>query len=83
MTTNGPRFADIFLKTEIKANNNEPISLAVDIEYSRDTEISMIRTINGIQNRLKEQIKLFLEAPDTVKTYFVEKYTNGTVCAVN
>jgi hypothetical protein len=54
LTTNGPRFADIFLKTEIKANNNEPISLAVDIEYSRDTEISMIRTINGIQNRLKE-----------------------------
>ena len=42
-----------------------------------------MRVVEGIPSKLQQQLDLHAEAPDTFKTYFIEKYVKGTMCAVN
>ena len=54
-----------------------------DLEYSEGVKIGEIQTIEGITNNLIKEIAMFNDVPMTLKSYFIEKYINGTICAVN
>jgi hypothetical protein len=43
----------------------------------------MLRTFDSIPAKLQEQLDLYKLAPETLKTYFIEKYEGGAECAAN
>ncbi len=55
----------------------------IDLSSSAGVDINMIRAIQSLPYKLKSQLEIYREAPESQKSYFVEKYVNGTICAVN
>jgi hypothetical protein len=85
LSSSGVHFADIFHSVNLtNPNLSAPLFLIFDLSYSDSSEVSHMRSLPGpLTPQLASQLSLYREAPEGFKTYFVERYTNGTICAVN
>eukprot|EP00347_Sterkiella_histriomuscorum_P015893 403355285 len=84
LADNGTSFANIYHTFKLGGLSSKRLQIDFDIEYSDQIEVSEIRTIPKLPLKLQSQLNFFTKvAPNTQKSYHVEHYSNGTVCAVN